>query len=79
MAPEYKTITLEADNAVWTLTINRPESLNALNSQVLTEMGEALRLISEMAFEDAKALIITGSGKAFVAGADIETPQLDKK
>lgn len=73
MASEYKTILLESENSVWKLTINRPESLNALNSQVLTEMGEALRLISEMSFDDAKALIITGSGsKAFVAGADIK-------
>ena len=70
---EYKTIQLESDNGIWKLTINRPESLNALNIQVLSEMAEALRLISEMAFEDAKALVITGSGqKAFVAGADIK-------
>lgn len=70
---EFKTIQLESDNAVWKLTINRPENLNALNLQVLSEMGEALRLISEMSFEDAKALVITGAGqKAFVAGADIK-------
>lgn len=70
---EYKTIQLESENGVWKLTVNRPESLNALNIQVLSEMAEALRLISEMAFDDAKALVITGSGqKAFVAGADIK-------
>ncbi len=73
MAFEYKTILLESENSIWKLTINRAESLNALNLQVLIEMGDALRLISEMTFEDAKALIITGSGqKAFVAGADIK-------
>lgn len=73
MGSEYKTILLESENAVWKLTINRPESLNALNLQVLSEMADAIRLISEMAFDDAKALIITGSGqKAFVAGADIK-------
>jgi enoyl-CoA hydratase len=73
MAPDFKTIQLTSENAVWKLTVNRPESLNALNIQVLSEMGEALRLISEMSLEDAKALIITGSGaKAFVAGADIK-------
>ncbi len=70
---EYKTILLESENAIWKLTINRPDSLNALNLQVLNEMGEALRFISEMPFEDARALVITGSGqKAFVAGADIK-------
>ncbi len=70
---EYKTIQLQSENAIWRLTINRPESLNALNLLVLSEMGEALRFISEMGFEDARALVITGSGtKAFVAGADIK-------
>lgn len=70
---EYKTIQLQSEKSIWKLTVNRPESLNALNLQVLSEMGEALRLISEMSFEDAKALVITGSGeKAFVAGADIK-------
>ncbi len=70
----YQTIKLEgSDQGIWTLTINRPEALNALNLLVLNEMGEALRQISEMGFDDVKALIITGHGeKAFVAGADIK-------
>ncbi len=70
----YKTINLESNTAgIWTLTINRPEALNALNSNVLNEMGEALRQIGEMDYSDARVLIITGSGeKAFVAGADIK-------
>jgi enoyl-CoA hydratase len=70
----YSTLLLEQKpNGVWLLTINRPEALNALNSTVLNEMGEALRQIGEMNYEDARALIITGAGeKAFVAGADIK-------
>lgn len=70
----YKTINLESNTTgVWTLTVNRPEALNALNSNVLNEMGEALRQIGEMDYSDARVLIITGSGeKAFVAGADIK-------
>ncbi|MEK2688605.1 enoyl-CoA hydratase/isomerase family protein [Bdellovibrio sp. GT3] len=70
----YKTLLLEQKaNGVWVLTINRPDALNALNSTVLEEMGEALRQIGEMPYVDARALIITGSGeKAFVAGADIK-------
>lgn len=70
----FSTIKLEQkSNAVWLLTIHRPDSLNALNSTVLNEMGEALRQIGEMDYSDARALIITGSGeKAFVAGADIK-------
>ncbi|XGC82373.1 enoyl-CoA hydratase/isomerase family protein [Bdellovibrio bacteriovorus] len=78
----YKTILLEQKTqGVWMLTINRPEALNALNSTVLNEMGEALRQIGEMPYEDARALIITGSGeKAFVAGADIkEINELDEE
>ncbi|WP_413584220.1 enoyl-CoA hydratase/isomerase family protein [Bdellovibrio sp. HCB274] len=70
----YKTLLLEQKaNGVWLLTINRPDALNALNSTVLEEMGEALRQIGEMPYVDARALVITGSGeKAFVAGADIK-------
>ena len=73
MSLSYQTIKLDgAENGIWTLMIHRPEALNALNLQVLNEMSEALRQISEMGFEDVKALIITGAGeKAFVAGADI--------
>lgn len=72
-AMEFKTIKLENEGAVWTLTINRPESLNALNSTVLNEMAEALRLIAELPYDDARALVITGAGeRAFVAGADIK-------
>lgn len=77
----YQTILLEQKvHGVWVMTVNRPESLNALNSTVLNEMGEALRQIGEMSYDDARALIITGSGeKAFVAGADIkEIHELDE-
>lgn len=78
----YKTLLLEQKpNGVWVLTINRPEALNALNSTVLSEMGEVLRQIGEMPYVDARALIITGAGeKAFVAGADIkEIHELDEE
>ena len=71
---DYQNINIEQkENAVWVLTINRPQALNALNSQTLNELSMTLRQISEMDFENAKALIITGGGeKAFVAGADIK-------
>lgn len=74
-------ISLDArENGVWVLTIQRPEALNALNSQVLNDMADALRQIGEMNFENGRALVITGSGdKAFVAGADIkEISELDE-
>lgn len=82
MSTSYKTLILEQlANGVWLLKVNRPEALNALNSTVLNEMGEALRQIGEMDYEDARALIITGAGeKAFVAGADIkEISELDEE
>lgn len=78
----YNTLLLEQKpNGVWVLTINRPEALNALNSTVLGEMGEVLRQIGEMAYVDARVLIVTGAGeKAFVAGADIkEIHDLDEE
>ena len=74
MGFEYQNIKLEnKENGVWVLTLNRPESLNALNTALLNEMAEALRYLSELTYEDAKALVITGAGeKSFVAGADIK-------
>lgn len=73
MGHEYNHIKLTTENALWTLTINRPSALNALNGDVLDEMGQFLRQISEMEFEHCRGLIITGEGpKAFVAGADIK-------
>ncbi|MGZ3724434.1 MAG: enoyl-CoA hydratase/isomerase family protein [Pseudobdellovibrio sp.] len=70
----YQNIKLEnKENGIWQLTLNRPEALNALNNNLLNEMADALRQLSEMSFEDAKALIVTGAGeKSFVAGADIK-------
>ena len=74
METTFQTIQLQkSESSVWTLTVNRPESLNALNELVLTEMEQAIQKIAKMNFTEAKALIITGSGeKAFVAGADIK-------
>ena len=74
MAFEYQNIKLEnKENGVWFLTLNRPEALNALNNSLLNEMADAMRQLSELNFEDAKMLVITGAGeKAFVAGADIK-------
>lgn len=51
------------------LTINRPEALNALNRQVLADLKEAVELAERD--EEVYVLILTGAGRAFVAGADI--------
>ncbi len=75
MKIDYKTLQVKhGTHGIWQLIIHRPEALNALNSEVLNELGDFLRSLGEMGFEDARALIISGSGKkAFVAGADIKT------
>lgn len=70
---KYETLNLENQGGVWTLTIRRPEALNALNTKVLEEISEVLTQLAEKNFQEAKVLIITGEGeKAFVAGADIK-------
>ena len=62
-------ILYEVDGAVATITINRPKALNALNSQVLDELGATLDAID---LDTVRCVILTGAGdKSFVAGADI--------
>ena len=63
-------VLLEKKGNIAVATINRPKALNALNSEVLSDLDELVRTVSADA--DIRALVITGSGeKAFVAGADI--------
>lgn len=65
-----KNLLLEVENEIALLTINRPKSLNALNTDTLDELNQAFKEVEER--KDIKVLILTGSGdKAFVAGADI--------
>ena len=59
------------DEGVLTLTINRPNQLNALNSEVIASLSKHIEEVQTN--DDVKVIIITGSGeKAFVAGADIK-------
>ncbi len=62
-------ISLVKENNIAIITISRPEALNALNEQVLDEFDSAIDHAA--ADGDVKALIITGAGRSFVAGADI--------
>jgi enoyl-CoA hydratase len=66
----YQTILTSLENGIFTITINRPDKLNALNKQVFTDLDNAIdEVYNNVAI---KTVIITGSGaKAFVAGADI--------
>lgn len=66
----FETLLVEDRGPVRIVTINRPDALNALNAQVV---GELTELVEETAISDSvRALVITGAGKAFVAGADIK-------
>ena len=66
----YKTILFEVEGAVATITFNRPQKLNLLNQEMVAELIGALdRIANDAAI---RCLVLTGSGKAFVAGADVE-------
>lgn len=74
----FKTLLLDIDDeGISTLTVNRPDKLNALNNEVLDELDEALEIIASD--NSIRGLLVTGAGgKAFVAGADIsELAKLD--
>ena len=66
----YETILVSRTDRVGTITLNRPEALNALNSQVMAEVTSAAAEFDADA--GIGAIIITGSAKAFAAGADIK-------
>ena len=68
MAYECIAVRTEADK-VGVITLNRPKQLNALNDQLMNELGEALKAFD--ADEKIGCIIVTGSEKAFAAGADI--------
>jgi len=65
----YENILVETRGRVGLVTLNRPKALNALNDQLMNELGDALA--SFEADEGIGAVVITGSEKAFAAGADI--------
>jgi enoyl-CoA hydratase len=66
----YKTIIFTADGPVATISFNRPEKLNALSPEVLAEFSQA---VEEVRGNPAiRVLLLTGQGRAFIAGADIK-------
>jgi len=67
---DYKNITVEFEENITQITINRPSKLNALNLETIKELHQAFKTAEEDF--DTKVILVTGSGeKAFVAGADI--------
>ncbi|MBI4776805.1 MAG: enoyl-CoA hydratase/isomerase family protein [Deltaproteobacteria bacterium] len=68
----YETLLFEKDENIAIITFNRPDVLNAINQQVVSELDQALDAVA--ADPEIKALVLTGAGgKAFVAGADIKS------
>jgi enoyl-CoA hydratase len=65
----YETLSLAIVDRIATLTVNRPDKLNALNDRVIEELGDAIDAVR--ADPDVGGVILTGAGRAFVAGADI--------
>ncbi|MET0250712.1 MAG: enoyl-CoA hydratase-related protein [Novosphingobium sp.] len=71
--PDYPTLIVEQRGAVTLITFNRPQALNALNSQVLADLIAALGAFD--ADDSQRCAVLTGSEKAFAAGADIKEMQ----
>lgn len=77
----FEFLTMEVADRIATLTINRPDKLNALNDATISELGHAIDEVRVR--DDIAGLILTGAGRAFAAGADIseltnQTPVLAK-
>lgn len=66
---EFKYVIDEKKDHVGIMTLNRPDALNALNTEMLAEMSDAFDELAED--DDVRVIIVTGAGRAFAAGADI--------
>jgi enoyl-CoA hydratase/carnithine racemase len=69
--PELNTLRLEIDGEIGTLTLDRPDAFNAMSPEMIAEMMTLFAWLADQA--PLRALILTGSGKAFCAGGDINT------
>ncbi|MFT4151997.1 MAG: enoyl-CoA hydratase [Paracoccaceae bacterium] len=66
----YETIIVEIEDYIALIRLNRPEALNALNAQLVAELAEALTAADRN--DKVRCIVVTGSEKAFAAGADIK-------
>ena len=66
---DFKTILYDVQDGILTITLNRPERLNAFNNAMRDEVIAALDAAD--ADDEVKAIIFTGAGRAFCAGADL--------
>jgi 2-(1,2-epoxy-1,2-dihydrophenyl)acetyl-CoA isomerase len=70
--PVSTTLGLTVDGGVLTITLNRPEVLNAVNEQMTTDLAEALRFAERDS--EVRAVVITGAGRSFCSGQDLREP-----
>jgi 2-(1,2-epoxy-1,2-dihydrophenyl)acetyl-CoA isomerase len=69
VAPELKTMRIEIDGEIGTLTLDRPDAFNAMSPEMIGEMTVAFAWLADRA--PIRALVVTGAGKAFCAGGDV--------
>lgn len=69
---QYQHIKLEISEKVAWIKFNRPDQLNAMNALMMNEIVNALQKVNTIPGEEASVCVITGEGKAFMAGADIK-------
>jgi enoyl-CoA hydratase/carnithine racemase len=67
--PELETLRIEIDGEIGTLTLDRPDALNAMSQQLIAEFTEAAAWLADRA--PLRGLIVTGAGRAFCAGGDV--------
>ena len=67
--PELKTLQIETDGSIGTLTLNRPDALNAMSPELIFELTVAASWLADRA--PLRALIVTGTGRAFSSGGDV--------
>lgn len=70
MSPDYETILYEKKDNVLVITLNRPERYNAINIQMNADLKDALKVAKKD--PGVRVIVITGAGKAFCAGADVQ-------
>lgn len=69
---QYENIIFNIEDKIAWLKFNRPQQLNAMNSDMMNEIIDALKKIDAASADDIRVAVITGIGKAFMAGADIK-------
>ena len=72
---DYETLTLERAEAITTLTLNRPRSLNAMTARMGVELNDAF--VGTRDDAEARVLVVTGAGRAFCAGEDVKERPAD--